>query len=302
VPYDGQDQDCTGADLTDVGGDGEAAVQADGTDCDDAQAEVTSEDEVYIPAGWFVMGSSAEADPHSYPDERPEHDVYLNAYCIDVRETSNGEYAACESNAGSGCTTPAGTLTPSDYYMNTDYSSHPVVNVTWTMASAYCAAQGKTLPTEAQWEKAARGQKCPDGGTECDSPNNRTYPWGNDDPNCDYANFKPSGELCLGNADDALTATVESHPQGISPFGMLNISGNVSEWVSDYYWENYYSLGETTDPSGPSSGGERAFRGGYYSRSASNIRVSKRFSDTDSASEIRGFRCARSFEPYVSNE
>ena len=84
VPYDGQDQDCTGADLTDVDGDGEAAVQADGTDCDDAQAEVTSEDEVYIPAGWFVMGSSAEADPHSYPDERPEHDVYLNAYCIDA--------------------------------------------------------------------------------------------------------------------------------------------------------------------------------------------------------------------------
>ena len=186
----------------------------------------------YVPAGEFTMGSGL-------PDA-PQRTVTLDDYWIYKTEVTNSMYAFCVSVGA--CAPPAQELgTP--VYDNPVYANYPVVGVTWDMAANYCSWIGGSLPTEAQWEKAARGST----GAQ--------YPWGNTDPSCDVGNFAG----CVGALTD-----VTKYVDGASPYGVLDLSGNVFEWVNDFYGENYYDNAPSKDPTGPDSGDMRVVRGSGF--------------------------------------
>ncbi|HPL80999.1 MAG TPA: bifunctional serine/threonine-protein kinase/formylglycine-generating enzyme family protein, partial [Anaerolineaceae bacterium] len=166
---------------------------------------------VYVPEGTFTMGSN------NVDYEKPAREVYLDAYWIDKYEVSNAQYKICVE-AGE-CNEPQST----DRYNNSNYANHPVVNVDWHQASAYCEWAGGRLPTEAEWEKAARG------------PNGNKYPWGNDSPSCSLVNYG-------GCIDD--TTVVGSYPAGASYYGAMDMAGNVWEWVNDW-WSGRYDISVT---------------------------------------------------------
>ena len=219
---------------------------------------------VYVPAGEFIMGSD-EGDS----DERPMHTVYLDAFYIDKTEVTNDQYRKCVE-AGA-CDTPRKTT----YYDNADYAQHPVVYVTWNDADAYCRWAGKRLPTEAEWEKAARDT----GG--------RTYPWGGG-IDCDHAQYRGCGEG---------TVPVGSKPKGASPYGALDMAGNVWEWVADWYDSGYYSQSPGRNPPGPDSGEERVVRGGSWLRNQWSARCADRlwYIPWYRPDDV-GFRCTRGSE------
>jgi formylglycine-generating enzyme required for sulfatase activity len=233
-----------------------------------------------VPAGEFTMGSENGDDT-----ERPVHTVYLDAYYIDKYEVTNALYQACVS-AGV-CDPPhyTGSKTRSSYYGhyygNSQYADYPVINVDWNQANTYCEWRGARLPTEAEWEKAARGA---DG---------RTYPWGNNAPTCSLANFAPnlaSRKPCVGD-----TRAVGSYPAGASPYGIYDLAGNVWEWVADWYDENYYAVSPSRNPLGPSSGLYRVFRGGSWDNVENLLRASTRLMAVPNFWYLDiGFRCARS--------
>ena len=208
-------------------------------------------------------------------DEQPLHTVTLSAYSIDKYEVTNARYKACV-DAG-GCTAPGSvnSSTRSLYYGTITYADYPVLDVTWYQASAFCAWAGKRLPTEAEWEKAARGSSV-----------TRKYPWGNSAPDCTKTNYS----LCVND-----TSRVGSYPSGASPYGVMDMAGNVWEWVNDWYGESYYSVSPGVNPQGPSTGSYRVLRGGswyYYDnlvRSADRINV-----NPDGWFSNGGFRCVRS--------
>lgn len=194
---------------------------------------------VYIPAGEFLMGTSR------YRNEKPEHVVYLDAYWIDRYEVTNAQYRQCiEAGECSGDV---------EDYPEDDY---PAVYVTWYEAEAYCIWAGGRLPTEAEWEKAARGIKEQD------------YPWGDESPNCELANSAG----CEGN-----TMPVGSYPEGASPYGVMDMAGNVWEWVADWYKNDYYRRSPNSNPIGPVTGDCKVIRGGsWYSTGVGILRVSFR--------------------------
>lgn len=185
---------------------------------------------ILIPGGTFWMGSD-ETDADADEDEMPRHQVTLSSFYIYTHEVTNAMYAKCVSAGG--CW-PVHVLEsgPTTHYNDPAYADHPVVGVTWDMARDYCAWAGARLPTEAEWELAARGT------------DSLRYPWGSDSPACDRVNM-------LGCLVPPNTAAVGSYALGNSPYGVWDTSGNVWEWVHDWYAENYYTFSPASNPLGP---------------------------------------------------
>ena len=211
--------------------------------------------QVYIPQGSFQMGG---LDPRASTDEKPVHKVDMNGYWIDKVEVTNAMYLLCVQ-AGI-CNPPQTTKseTRTSYFNNSEFNDYPVVNVTWGDAKQYCEWAGRRLLTEAEWEYAARGHTI------------NTYPWGEDKPDGTRANFN----YMLGD-----TNRVGSYSAGASPFGILDMAGNVNEWVADYYDAEYYANGPANNPKGPlarSAYFKRVVRGGSYADAEVDIRVANR--------------------------
>ncbi len=177
-----------------------------------------------------------------YDDEKPVHTVYLDTYYIDKYEVTNVRYSACVK-AGA-CSIPVKTSSYgiSSYYDNTEYDDYPVVYVDWSGAQAYCEWRNGSLPTEAQWEKAARGA------------DSRTYPWGE---GLDCA--KTYLYSCRARTDK-----VGSYMAGKSPYGAFDMAGSVWEWVADWYDSKYYAASPSQNPQGPDHGQYRSIRGGSW--------------------------------------
>lgn len=213
----------------------------------------------YIPGGDFDMGGGG--------DDAPVHDVSLPPYWMYETKVTKRMYARC---VAAGVCTP-----PTDpEFGNTVFDDYPVVGVNHKQASAYCAWIGLRLPSEAEWELAARG------------PYNYTYPWGNEDPRCELGNF----DNCKGH----LTA-VTAYPDGASYYGMLDMAGNAYEWVADWYSADYYALGPELNPLGPLTGTDRSVRGSAYYTPVENLASAVRsYAPPDYAGLDIGFRCAMS--------
>jgi len=221
--------------------------------------------QVYVPEGEFLMG---KGEVRKYADS-PTHTVYLDAFWMDKYEVSNAMYLKC-MKAGA-CTNMVSDNTT---YKNWIYREHPVTYITWEQAGLYCQWAGRRLPTEAEWEKAARGT---DG---------RRYPWGNETPNARLANFEGT---MIHEA-----VSIYRYPLGASPYGVLNMSGNVREWVADWYGEDYYLVTPYANPLGPETGTERSLRSGSYNEDKIEVTVTTRMRhEPQSAGLSRGFRCAQ---------
>jgi formylglycine-generating enzyme required for sulfatase activity len=221
---------------------------------------------IYIPAGKFLMGT----DIKDVAQSKPQHIVNLSAFWIDRTEVSNAMYARCVKDRK--CAPPVNPRDKNPYYNNPRFANYPVVYIRWDNARDYCKWAGRRLPTEAEWEKAARGT---DG---------RTYPWGEDDPNPSLLNYD-------NNIGGPLP--VNSYPLGASPYGVLNMAGNVREWVNDWYNWSYYFRTVLINPRGPIRGESRSLRGGAFDDSVRQITVYNRFNHFPySAGNDRGFRCA----------
>ncbi len=226
---------------------------------------------VYVPAGDFIMGTG-EADT-------PQKTVTLDGYWIDATDVTNRMYNQCVVTGN--CAPPAAELgTP--VYSNPDYGDYPVVGVTWDMAANYCKWVQGQLPSEAQWEKAARGTQ------------GNKYPWGGDAPSCDLLNF--SG--CLGHTSSVTTFTGSK-----SPYGLLDMAGNVFQWVNDFYDQHYYDSMPAANPVGPSTGSQHVIRGSSFESDTSQM-VSgfRRPADPAYHSRDLGFRCVvpqpKTFAPF----
>lgn len=223
-----------------------------------------------VPEGIFLMGSDGEsADAH----EGPPHEVYTDAVYMDVYETTNDLYQACVE-AGA-CQPPPLT---SGYQDDPEFANYPAVNITWTMANEYCAWRGGRLPTEAEWEKAARWDPL--------TGSVRTYPWGDEPPDARYAN--------TASADIGGTMPVGSYERGKSAVGLYDMAGNVWEWVSDSYAFGYYVDSPGINPSGPAEDtGQRVLRGGSFGDDDSYARTTARAGVGPEWAGASGVRCAR---------
>lgn len=231
-----------------------------------------------IPAGSFWMGCNSAVDNDCDSDESPYHEVTLSGYYIDKTEVTVDDYADCVT-AGA-CTAPS---TAKANYCNWEVSgkgNHPVNCVNWSQAGEYCTWAGKRLPTEAEWEKAARGT---DG---------RKYPWGNEDATCEYAVMYDGTDYGCGT--NSTWDVCSKSPAGDSPYGLCDMSGNVWEWVSDWYDFGYYTNSPASNPTGPVSGSDRVVRGGSFDFSGGALRASNRnYYNPSYVNDSRGFRCVR---------
>jgi eukaryotic-like serine/threonine-protein kinase len=233
---------------------------------------------VFVPAGEFIMGSEM-----GDADEKPAHSVYLDAFYIDMHEVTNAHFRLCV-DAGA-CLPPVkvSSSTRASYYDNPAFDGFPVMYVSWDMAQAHCAWRGAKLPSEAQWEKAARGT---DG---------RTYPWG-EGIDCQRANYyRQQGTEFIACVGD--TTRVGVYESGQSPYGAYDMTGNVWEWVADWYGASYYRESPSSNPAGPESGSARVVRGGAWQFSDFSVRAARRYwFNPANALENVGFRCARPVE------
>jgi formylglycine-generating enzyme required for sulfatase activity len=216
-----------------------------------------------VPGGAFVMGDD---------EELPRKEIHVDSFYMDKQEVSLGLYGKFLKATGSKIS--------SEFWSETDLAAHaelPVMGVSWYEADAYCRWAGKRLPTEAEWEKAARGT------------DSRIYPWGDAEPSADLANFGKPADQPLAHGLDPVT----SHERGKSPYGILNLAGNVSEWMADWYMEGYQA-GAVRNPTGPPTGTGKLLRGGGWYDAAQRLRATKRFfvSPEDRADD-RGFRCVQ---------
>jgi len=231
---------------------------------------------VFVPMGEFIMGSV-----NGEKDESPEHRVYLDDFWINKYEVTNNQFVDFLKDRGNKAVGGTTWLDTSDFILYieqsgdewfTNFDAYPVQNATWYGASAYCEWAGGRLPTEAEWEKAARGS------------DRRLYPWGDQIPSCSLARHKNCFEVGPVSVD-----YFDRFPVGASPYGTMVMAGNASEWVADWYIEDYYSKSPYENPKGPVTGAEKGLRGGswlsseYYLRSSNRNGASRDFSS--------GFRC-----------
>lgn len=222
---------------------------------------------LYVPAGEFIMGSNDDDQ-----NDNPEHKVNLKSFWIDQTDVTNAMYAKCH-DAGGCKQLPSSTKsnTQAVYYGNPDFDSFPVIYVSWQAAKDYCKWADRRLPTEAEWEKAARGD------------DRRTYPWGNEPPNNDRLNFNHQVED---------TTKVGEYPDGASPYGALDMAGNVWNWVADWYEFSYYSKSRTSNPPGPTTATEKVLRGGAWNYTPEYATTTRRVQlDPSVTSYDIGFRC-----------
>jgi formylglycine-generating enzyme required for sulfatase activity len=237
------------------------------------------------------MGSRSD---HAGRDEGPVHRVMLSGYCLDVHEAAAAEVGAWlrarERRAeGADLANLSADGAPSP-----GKERHPATGLRWEEARDFCASLGKALPTEAQWEKAARGGcELGEDPAACDPADLRAYPWGAEAPSCARANHQLSlqpgpGRLCSGD-----TLPVDASAGGAGPYGHLQLAGNAWEWTSDAYHPAVYGDGAPrTDPGGPATGAHHVMRGGSWSTYSTNMRAANRFSDLLMGSAV-GVRCAR---------
>jgi formylglycine-generating enzyme required for sulfatase activity len=215
---------------------------------------------VYIPAGDFQMGGGSEADP--------VHGLTLDSYWMQRTEVTDRMYSICTLKGG--CPKPAWPGTQMRLAASA-FIDTPIVGLTWEEAGQYCKWIGGSLPTEAQWEKAAAGMQ------------HDPYPWGEAEPTCDLLNF-----------NDCIGAPVRGarYADAGSPYGLLDMAGNVSEWTADWYAYGYYKESSATDPTGPDKGEARVVRGGNYASTAAQTTVWARDSrPPGSGRDDLGFRC-----------
>jgi formylglycine-generating enzyme required for sulfatase activity len=219
---------------------------------------------VYVPGGTFKMGST-----EGEADEQPAHTVTLDGFWIDRTEVTNAQYARCV--AAGVCSPPwnSSSSTRKSYYGESQYDDYPVIFVNWNDATTYCEWAGGRLPSEAEWEYAARG------------PDGHIYPWGNDPPDDTLLNYDR-------NVGD--TTKVGSYPKGQSWAGALDMAGNVYEWVNDWYGD--YPSEPQVNPSAPAFGQYRVLRGGSWKDNLEDVRAAYRNYDipVDGPATF-GFRC-----------
>jgi len=222
-----------------------------------------------VAAGELTMGLTEDGKPWS-----PEHKVTLKGFVLDLVEVTVAAYQACVDCGV--CTAPMrnGSNTGREpYFGNPAFANHPVIYVTWKDAKTYCEAVGKRLPSEAEWEMAARG------------PSGSLYPWGATAPGAAQANF-------AGLTGD--TEAVTSREGGKAACGALNLAGNVWEWVADGFDPGYYASSPTSDPKGPTSASLKVARGGGFNSSAETLKAYYRIGYSEgTALSYLGFRCAK---------
>lgn len=228
---------------------------------------------VLVPEGKFTMGSE-----NGDLNERPVHEVFLDTFYIDKFEVTNARYRDCVLAGVCQAPLQAISSTRPDYFDSSAFDNYPVIYVSWEMATTYCTWRGARLPTEAEWEKAARGTDA------------RLYPWGNE-IDASYANYK----LNVGD-----TTQVGGYEAGKSPYGAYDMSGNVWEWVNDWFQDNYYvTLGDhASNPPGPTSGKDKVLRSGSFYYGDYVARTSNRgWSGPNTVGSGFGIRCAAGLKP-----
>lgn len=232
---------------------------------------------VLIPEGSFPMGVP-HGDRDGGRDEYPRHDVFVNNFYIDKFELTNSRYLEFVKATNHRIPQNPKNATRNLWQGDTiteSLADRPVINVDWADANAYCQWAGKRLPTEAEWEKAAKGTA------------DRRFPWGNVEPTNKHLNFNQQwiGEKTL--------MPVGSYELGKSPFGVYDMAGNVWEWVNDWYDAKYYEKSPAKNPTGPETGAKRVLRGSGWQNETPTVRIFTRVdSDPTIRNESTGFRCA----------
>ena len=223
---------------------------------------------VLIPAGEFIMGNQEES---GRKDERPSHSVTLDAYYMDQYEVTGKDFEAYMDDQ------PKVHPTITGWYgrkVRPDMTHKPVFGLTWKRCQNYCAWAGKRLPTEAEWERAAKGQE------------GRLYPWGNEPPDPSKANF---GRCCFVMKGQVFKEVGEL-PAGKTPDNIYDLAGNVAEWVYDWYDKNYYEISPSKNPKGPKNGKYHVIRGGAWNSLSGYMRSSSRYGYND-AKDFYGIGC-----------
>jgi len=240
---------------------------------------------VIVPEAAFQMGSGLGS-----PDEDPVHTVFLSEYLIDKLEVTNQKFVFYLNAIRSDVDAEGNPLLNLDnpevkvfvrngiYQVDPSVTLRPVIEVIWWGAWAYCDWIGGRLPTEAEWEKAARGEDA------------RRYPWGNEAPDVGLLNFSQ-------NINESVD--VGSYAEGSSPFGALDMAGNVWEWTNDFYGAEYYAVSPRDNPTGPTEGEDRSIRGGSFVSPSFNVESAGRGHDSPEfpGGGQWGFRCAQSVIP-----